>query len=129
MRRILIVHARYQQAGGEDAVVAAERRLLLEAGHHVSILEASNDSIVGLRRTLAAGLGAVYSLAGRRQMASAIAEHAPDVVHVHNTFPVLSPSVFDACRAAGVPVVQTLHNYRLVCPNGLLFRDGRPCQD
>jgi glycosyltransferase involved in cell wall biosynthesis len=127
--KILLLHNRYQQAGGEDAVVAAERRLLADAGHDVVLLEPSNDSIRGLGRTVAAGLGAIYSLSARRRVARAIAEVAPDVVHVHNHFPLLSPSVFDACRDAGVPVVQTLHNYRSVCPNALLFRDGHTCHD
>ncbi len=96
--RILLVHARYQQAGGEDVVVAAEHRLLSQAGHSIAMLEVSNDSIVGLGPTIAAGLSAVYSLSGRRKVSRAIADHAPDLVHVHNFFPLLSPSVFDACR-------------------------------
>lgn len=127
--KILLLHNRYQQAGGEDAVVAAERSLLAGAGHEVALLEPSNDSIQGLGRTIAAGLGAIYSLSARRRVARTLAELAPDVVHVHNHFPLLSPSVFDACREARVPVVQTLHNYRSVCPNALLFRDGHTCHD
>lgn len=126
---ILVLHNRYQQAGGEDAVVAAERRLLADAGHEVTLLEPSSDSIRGLARTVAAGLGAIYSLSARRRVARALEATRPDVVHVHNLFPLLSPSVFDACRDAGVPVVQTLHNYRAVCPNALLFRDGHTCHD
>jgi hypothetical protein len=62
-------------------------------------------------------------------MAREIAEFAPDVVHVHNFYPLLTPSIYDACREAGVPVVQTLHNYRTVCANGLLMRQGAPCED
>jgi glycosyltransferase involved in cell wall biosynthesis len=127
--KILVLHNRYQQAGGEDAVVAAERRLLADAGHEVTLLEPSNDSIRGLGGAVAAGLSAIYSLSARRRVARTLEATAPDVVHVHNHFPLLSPSVFDACRDAGVPVVQTLHNYRSVCPNALLFRDGHTCHD
>jgi glycosyltransferase involved in cell wall biosynthesis len=127
--KILLLHNRYQQAGGEDAVVAAERRLLADAGHEVTLHEPSNDSIKGLGATLAAGVSAIYSLSARRRVARILAELAPDVVHVHNHFPLLSPSVFDACRDARVPVVQTLHNYRSICPNALLFRDGHTCHD
>lgn len=125
--RVLVVHNSYQQAGGEDSVFEAEVRLLRNAGHHVSVLKVSNDGIKGPWASAKAATGSVYSLHGRRLVSDAIQDHQPDVVHVHNFFPRLSPSVFDACADAGVPAVWTLHNFRVFCSNGLMFRDGGPC--
>lgn len=127
--RILLLHNRYQQSGGEDAVVAAERDLLMTWDHPVALLEDHNDRLIGASGKATAGLSVVYSHSSRQRIAAAIAHFRPDVVHVHNFFPLLSPSVYDACRAASVPVVQTLHNYRLTCSNALLFRAGKVCED
>lgn len=127
--RVLVLHNRYQLAGGEDAVVRAEVALLSGRGHAVRLLEVSNDSIAGAASRVRAAGRAVWSFASAREVARAIAEAQPDVAHVHNFFPLLSPSVYRACRRAGVAVVQTLHNYRLLCPGALLFRDGAPCRD
>lgn len=127
--KVLMLHNRYQHAGGEDAVVQAELALLEAQGHRVELLEAHNDSISGGFGKAQAALSALYSLPGRRRAEEAIARYQPDLVHVHNFFPLLSPSVYDACREEGIPVVQTLHNYRLACPNALFFRDGKVCED
>ena len=126
---ILQVHNRYQHAGGEDAVVRAERALLEAKGHHVSLFEVSNDEIRGFWRKLRVALNVAYSQKSRDRLGKAISDFKPDVVHVHNFFPLLTPSVYDACREACVPVVQTLHNYRTLCPGALLMRDGRVCED
>ena len=127
--KILLAHNRYQLAGGEDAVVAAEHDLLAENGHNVRLFSVTNDAIAGLSAKLRAAARTAGSAWGRDAMAREIAAFRPDIVHVHNFFPLLSPSVYDACRDAGVAVVQTLHNYRLICPGGLLMRGGRPCED
>ena len=127
--KILMLHNRYQHAGGEDAVVQAEVALLESHGHQVELLEAHNDAITGGLGKARAALSALYSMPGRRRAEAAISRYRPDVVHVHNFFPLLSPSVYDACREAGVPVIQTLHNYRLACPNALFFREGKVCED
>jgi glycosyltransferase involved in cell wall biosynthesis len=127
--RVLLVHNRYQHAGGEDAVVENERELLRSRGHQVETLEADNDSITTpLAKIMAAG-SAVYSADSRNKTRALIQNFRPDVVHAHNLFPVLSPSVYYACHSAGVPVVQTLHNYRLICPGALLMRDGHVCEE
>ena len=126
---ILIVHNCYQLAGGEDAVVQSEAKLLESHGHEVLVLEVHNDSIVGIWGKAKAALSAIYSPSSRSLVSDAIAQHQPDIVHVHNFFPLLSPAVYDACLNAKVPVVQTLHNYRLTCPKAMLFRDGRVCED
>lgn len=127
--RVLQLHNQYQQAGGEDVVVRAERELLGSHGHEVDLLEADNAEIVGFSGKVKAALGTIYSPTAKARVAARIAAFQPDLVHVHNFFPLLSPSVYYACREARVPVVQTLHNYRLICPNALLLRSGRPCEE
>lgn len=126
--RVLVVHNHYQHAGGEDQVLAAETSLLRESGHRVSLHTAHNDEVTHRSRvTLAATT--IWSHAAFRNMRRQLRREQPDVVHVHNTLPLLSPSVYYAAHAEGVPVVQTLHNFRLLCPNGLLLRDGKVCED
>jgi len=126
--KALFLHNRYQQAGGEDGVVRAEIALLREQGHQVELLEESNDGIVGGSEALKAAFRCVYSPAAGRQVRERISRARPDVVHIHNFFPRLSPAIHYACSQAHVPVVQTLHNYRLLCPKALLLRDDRVCE-
>lgn len=127
--RTLLIHNRYQQAGGEDSVVRAESALLLSRGHEVEIFEEDNDSIVSWIESAKTAVGCIYSTGAASRIRGVIRRHRPDVVHVHNFFPRLSPAVHYACHGAGLPVVQTLHNYRIVCPGATLFRDGRPCEE
>jgi glycosyltransferase involved in cell wall biosynthesis len=127
--RILLLHNRYRQRGGEDVCVDAHQRLLESNGHEVRLVEASNEQISGSVAVMKAAIGWVYSYKWEAVVAREIASFRPQVAHVHNVFPLLSPSVIYACSAAGVPVVQTLHNYRLLCPVGTLFRSGRVCED
>ncbi len=126
--KVLFAHNAYRQPGGEDAVVAAERALLAEHGHTVSLHAASNDGIAGLPARIEAAIRAPHSTTACDALARRLADERPDVVHVHNFFPLLTPSLYDACRAAGVAVVQTLHNYRLICPAATLTRAGKPCE-
>ncbi|WP_133905689.1 glycosyltransferase [Actinophytocola oryzae] len=129
--RILVVHNRYrsEQPSGEDNVVDQEVALLREAGHQVDLFERRSDDIadMSLPRKALVPLGVPYNAAARAAMATRLRRDRPDVVHVHNTFPLLSASVVDACRSARVPVVATLHNYTQVCPSGTLYRDGTAC--
>ena len=127
--KILLVHNRYRIAGGEDTVVHAEKSLLEAHGHQVTLLESDNANISGGLGQLRTGMGAVYSLRGKRRVASELAGIHPDIMHVHNFFPQFSPSIYSAAHDAGVAVVQTLHNYRLVCPKAVFFRDGHVCED
>jgi hypothetical protein len=117
--RVLQVYNEYRRYGGEDAVVDLEAALLRRNGHAVECLKASTKELedASPMRLLAAGFGTVWSFRGYAAMRRAISDFCPDVVHAHNTFPLLSPSVFWAAHRAGVPVVQTLHNYRLTCAN------------
>jgi len=126
--KILMVHNRYQQHGGEDESVVAETALLKSQGHQVIELVEDNDRIRDLSLPKIA-LGTVWSHESYRRTRRLVRERRPDVAHVQNFFPLISPSVHHAVRAEGVPVVQTLRNYRLLCSNGLFFRDGRVCED
>jgi glycosyltransferase involved in cell wall biosynthesis len=128
--RVLQVYNEYRRHGGEDTVVDLEAALLRRNGHAVECLRVSTRELerASKLRLLTAGFGTAWSLRGYAAMREAIAGFSPDIVHVHNTFPLLSPSVFWAAHRAGVPVVQTLHNYRLTCANALLLRDDQPCQ-
>jgi glycosyltransferase involved in cell wall biosynthesis len=126
--RILLAHNRYQRPGGEDIVFEAEARLLRDHGHEVDEWVEDNAEIERMPRARLAA-GTIWSAAAGRRLREIIGRSRPQVVHFHNTFPLISPSAYATCRDAGVPVVQTLHNYRLICPNGLLLRDARPCED
>jgi len=125
--RILQVHTRYLQAGGEDVVVQSEADLLRSAGHHVEQHLVRNPPGV-LRATGSLTLSA-WNPWSARELRKRAQEEMPDLAHVHNTWYALSPSILRGLRQAGVPVVMTLHNYRLICANALLFRDGGPCRD
>ncbi len=126
--KILFCHNSYQHKGGEDSVLASEIKLLSKNGHDVSLALKENDSINSFCSKVNAFQDVVYSKRSKLWMSEQIAAYKPDVVHVHNFFPLLSPSIYDACIDAGVPVVQTLHNYRTMCPGALLMRDGVICE-
>ncbi len=128
--KVLIAHNSYQQRGGEDGVVDAETRLLRAHGHRIVWYERHNDELRNRSplATLAAGREAVWAARSFRELRALIAREAPDIVHFHNTFPLISPAAYYACAEAGVPVVQTLHNYRLLCPAATLLRDGKVCE-
>ncbi len=127
--RILIAHNRYQLQGGEDVVAANEARLLAEHGHEVKFLGMDNESILGVGRKFKAVRGAFYSFGSARAIKAAIDGFHPDIVHVHNFLFSLSPAVFFAAKEKKIPVVMTLHNYRLLCANAQFFRDGHVCEE
>jgi glycosyltransferase involved in cell wall biosynthesis len=126
--RLLLVHNRYQQPGGEDVVFEAEAALLRGHGHEVEEWVEHNRDIAGMSPARLA-VRTIWSAPAVRRLRGILARLQPEIVHFHNTFPLISPAVYATCRSHGVPVVQTLHNYRLLCPNAMLFRDGRPCED
>jgi len=125
--RILICHNFYQQPGGEDQVFAAESELLRKNGHEVQTHAVSNDAIEFQGR-LKLATATIWNRSAATDIADRVRKHRAQIVHFHNTFPLLSPAVYSAARRAGAAVVQTLHNYRLVCPSANLFRDGKPCE-
>ena len=126
--RVLLVHNYYQQAGGEDVVFEGERSLLVEAGHQVATFTVHNDALAGASPAQMA-TQTVWNSAAARSISQAVENHRAEVAHFHNTFPVLSPAVYRAAKAAGAATVQTLHNYRLLCANALFYRDGHVCED
>lgn len=129
--KVLLVHNSYQFAGGEDRAVAEDRELLERQGHSTRIYSRSFAELSGARSfggRLRIALDVLWSRRTHRDLADIVRRWRPDVVHFHNIFPRVSPSAYAVCRAAGVPVVQTLHNYRLICVDGKLLRDGRPCE-
>ena len=131
--RVMVVHNRYRSSApsGENRVVDRERAALAAVGHEVIPFERDSDEIEGwsLARKAALPGRMVWSREGYRDLRAALAERRPDVVHVHNPFPLLSPAVLYACRDAGVPVVLTLHNYRIMCAGGAFLRNGAVCHD
>ena len=129
--RILIGHNHYQQFGGEDAAVGLEIELLRSRGHEVLLVEMSNKDFnrLSLPRKIKNILSWDFSPESYQLIKRKCQEFRPDIAHFHNTFFMMTPGVYDACRELDVPLVQTLHNFRLLCSNALFFRHGRPCEE
>lgn len=129
VRKILIVHNDYGKYSGEEAVVDKMAGIFAGLGYDVAQLRMSTagarDSLSGKMRGFFAG---IHSPAGVRAMREALDREKPDLVNVHNLYPFISPAALRECRKAGVPVVMTIHNFRLMCPTGLFMRDNRPCE-
>jgi glycosyltransferase involved in cell wall biosynthesis len=126
--RILVVHNRYQQPGGEDAVVEAEVNLLRRRGHAVETYIRDNDELNEMSRLNALAEN-LWSRRTWSDVAKLTRAFRPDVIHVHNTFAMVSSSVYWAAARAVVPVVQTLHNFRLMCVQAMFLKDGKVCED
>jgi glycosyltransferase involved in cell wall biosynthesis len=126
--KILIAHNAYQQRGGEDTVVDAEAALLRRHGHDVEMYRQHNDVLNEMPRASAA-VTAIWSKRSTHDVDALCEQFQPDIIHVHNTFPLISPSLYWAATRNGVPVVQTLHNFRLLCPQAIFLRDGKVCED
>lgn len=126
--KILMVHNHYQQPGGEDQVFASEVHLLETYGHQVVSYAVYNDQVEGLNPIFLAA-NTVWNRSAYCELRSLIRRERPQIAHFHNTLPLISPAAYYAAAAEGVPVVQTLHNYRLLCPNGVLFRDSHVCEE
>ncbi len=127
--KILMIHNRYRQPGGEDKAFDLEKDLLKQKEHEVETIVFSNETvstsgwerIAGMRR-------AIYNPDSKKTAVEVIRRFQPEIVHVHNLFFAASPSILDAAKENGIPVVMTLHNYRLICCNALLLRNGQPCE-
>jgi glycosyltransferase involved in cell wall biosynthesis len=129
--KVVICHNRYRSnsPSGENRVVDNEISLLRETGVEVIEMIEDSDSIAvgGPMAMSNAALGPLYSPAGVQRFKAILREEHPDIIHVHNVFPLISPAVVRVARSAGLPIVQTVHNYRHTCVNGLHFRNGRTC--
>lgn len=129
--KVLIVHNYYQVPGGEDTVVANEKQLLEENGHEVVFYSRNNSELKSFSKLqkLMLSVNTIFNLRTYRDIKKIIREEHIDILHVHNTLNLISPSVYYAARRCKVPVVQTIHNFRLLCPGATLYRDGHICEE
>lgn len=128
--KILIVHNDYGRYSGEEAVVDRMISNLSSLGYDVDTFRRTSqpyrDTLLGKTRGFFSG---IYSIAGRRAMRRKLREFCPDIINIHNLYPFISPAILPLCKKAGIPVVMTVHNYRLICPTGLFLRNGNPCEN
>jgi len=126
--RVLMVHNFYQIGGGEHTVFENEKRLLTDHGHYVTEYTRDNEELNhSLLKKLLLPFTTVFSWKTYREIKKEICSEQINLVHCHNTFPLISPSVYYAARRCKIPVIQTIHNFRFICANGVLSRDGMPC--
>jgi glycosyltransferase involved in cell wall biosynthesis len=126
--KVLVVHNAYQHKGGEDTVMEAEVALLRSRGHTVEMFTRHNDAIASMSK-LTAAVNTVWSGNVAAEFEGTLRSFQPDVVHVHNTFPLISPAIYWVAARLQVPVLQTLHNFRLMCPQAMFLRNGKVCED
>jgi glycosyltransferase involved in cell wall biosynthesis len=130
LAEILLVHNYYQQKGGEDVVFSSERDLLINAGHDVITYERHNGEILNYSsfQKIKFSYQTIWGGNTLKELDQLLLSQRPRIVHFHNTFPLISPAAYAICRNRGAAVVQTLHNFRLLCPEARLFRSGAPCE-
>jgi len=126
--KILFIHNKYKQTGGEDVALELESSVLLEKGHEVKTLFFDNKQIISFFSKIETAFKAIYSFSSARKTSSTILQFKPDIIHIHNLFFIASPSIIYAARKHNIPVVLTLNNYRLLCANALLMRDNEVCE-
>ncbi len=125
--KVLLVHNSYGKFSGEESVVDTQAKLLENNGHKVLRFERSSAELRSLSSKYKAFFTGIHNPAAARQIRIILNAFSPDVVHIHNLFPLISPAILPECRKAGIPVVMTVHNYRLICPNGLHMTRGQIC--
>lgn len=126
--KILMIHNYYKEIGGEDNVVSLEKSLLTLNDNTVNLFKVNNRQINNSFTQIKTALNISYSQKHKILISNEIRKFKPDIVHAHNLFPLLTPSIYDACIESNIPVVQTLHNYRIICSNALLMRNGHICE-
>jgi glycosyltransferase involved in cell wall biosynthesis len=126
--KILLAHNYYQAPGGEDEVFRLEKELLERNDHEVHVVTRSNRELPA-RTGPKAAANAIWSRDSARKVEKTIAENDIEIAHFHNTHLMLSPAVYGPCKRRGIPVIHTLHNYRLICPGALHYRDGQPSSE
>ncbi len=129
--KILQVHNAYQHLGGEEVVVDAEYNMLKDYKYDVQQWIVPNSGLDDVNFAIKANIAlqSIWSGKSYQQIRKKLQEFQPDIVHVHNTIPLISPSVYAACNDVGIPVVHTLHNYKLICPGAYLYRQGKVCEE
>jgi glycosyltransferase involved in cell wall biosynthesis len=123
--RVLLIHNFYQKAGGEDVVFQAEGELLEKYGNQISRLAFDNKSLRSVMDVLSFGVNLFYNYQSAKILNERILAFKPDIIHVHNFFPIASPSIFYEANKHNIPIVMTLHNYRLICPSGILYHNHK----
>ena len=128
---IFIVHNYYQIPDGEDTVVANEKNMLKNHGHKVILYSRNNSELKSMSKLqkMMLPLTTIFNPRTHREIKKLIREEHIDIVHVHNTLNLISPSVYYAAKAMNIPVIQTIHNFRLLCPGATFYRDGHICED
>lgn len=130
-QKVLIVHNYYQIPGGEDTVVANEKKLLEDHGHEVVLYTRHNSELKSLTKfqKILLPFSTIFNGKTYKEVKELIKKEDIKIVHVHNTLNMVSPSVYYAAFSCKVPVVQTVHNFRLLCPGATFFRDGHVCEE
>lgn len=130
-QNVLIVHNYYQTPGGEDAVVENEKNMLKEKGHKVVLYTRNNNELNQMtkRQKLLLPLTTIFNIETYKDIKLLIKKEEIDIVHVHNTLNLISPAVYYAAKKMKVPVIQTVHNFRLLCPAATFYRNGSICED
>jgi len=126
--KVFLAHNYYQNPGGEDGAFKADCAILAAHGHDVHQFTMHNDAVKAMSRVQVIR-ATLWNQQVYEQLRDLFAGDRFDVAHFHNTFPLISPAAYAAARDSGVPVVQTLHNFRLLCPSAILYRDGHVCED
>jgi len=126
--KILVAHNRYRYRGGEDTVVDAEVDLLRRHGHEVLVYLRDNEELTRMKNHCAA-LQTLWSHKAVADVTTLSEKFRPELIHSHNTFPLISPSLYSVAKQLNIPVIQTLHNFRLICPQATLLRNGVQCED
>ena len=126
--RILFIHNKYKQYGGEDVTVELETTVLIKKGHEVKTIFFDNSPIRGLFSKIGSAFRSIYNFSSAKKISKIIQEFRPDIIHIHNLFFIASPSIIYAARKHKIPVVVTIHNYRLICASALLLRDNQVCE-
>ena len=125
--KVLFVHNRYKQYGGEDTALEFENFVLQQKGHETRLVIFDNNVITGFFSKIIWAVQSVYNFSSAKKISRVIREFKPDVIHIHNLFFIASPSIIYTAYKYSIPVIVTLHNYRLICPNALLLRNDAIC--
>ncbi len=127
--KILMVHNAYRKFSGEEAVVRDIKSLLLKGGHEIALFERSSDELESMSfSAIRAFFCGIYNASSIRRFKTILQNERPDIIHIHNLYPLISPSILNVVKDFSIPIVMTVHNYRLDCPNGLYFNQGEVCE-